>query len=263
MLADAWHRLALLHGGLAMPVVVFIMLGACGVAMLHRFSMSATALAIPLLWCEMFILGAVRRYPFLDARTSYFLIMLSLAVVGVGVSGLFAAVSERSRAGGLVLAVVASIAFVHAVLPSIRVHSVGNEDARSEVLYVARHRSDRDIILVSMPSAYAFAYYWPGITRAYMVDHSSANATGFLVRASNVPGVEYVSGRTRAQVDRAVQDALTRANTRPGSRVWIIRSHVVSTERAAWAAALRPLLSRTTSIRVGPEPLLRIDPLRS
>jgi hypothetical protein len=142
-------------------------------------------------------------------------------------------------------------------------HSIPNEDARSEVLYVAGHRSDRDIILASRPSAFAFAYYWPGAKRAYGVDHKNTDSIGFLVRAGNVPGVEYVAGRTQGEVDNAVRDALARVKAGTATRIWIIRSHIVPSERAAWTAALRPLLPRTTSIPVRPEPLLLIDPPRA
>ena len=105
-----WHRLGLLSHFLGMPPGAFIALFVLGIVMLVRLQARALAIALPLMWLEMAIIGRLERYPFLDLRTSQFLLVSSVFVVALGAVGVVLAVgrvvSMVARPLGVVAAVV-------------------------------------------------------------------------------------------------------------------------------------------------------------
>ncbi len=67
---------------LAVPLVI------AGLVTLLRLGHAATAIAVIALWPEMIALSALHKYPFLDLRTSTFLIVITAVVAAIGVAGL-------------------------------------------------------------------------------------------------------------------------------------------------------------------------------
>jgi hypothetical protein len=256
-----WLRLVQNERLVGMPPLVFIALVTTGCIVLAWRGHRVVALAIPALWAEMFVLGALHRYPFLDARTSHFLIILSLAVAAIGVVGVLAELSRRWRAGAAVSAValvVLGLAYAHGAKPFWR-SRLPNEDVRGQVLYVAAHRRPQEPIVVSLQGTYGFAYYWPGAHRRYAPDTTGRFSNGFAVRLHDAPGIDFATGNTTAEVDTAMQRALTRARAEHARHIWIVRTHLSHTESAAFNAALSASKLQTTLLPVGGEPLLRVD----
>jgi hypothetical protein len=257
-----WLRLVADEHLLAMPALVFVTLVTAGCVVLWRLGHHVVAVAVPLLWVEMFVLGVAARYPFLDARTSHFLFVVSLAVAAVGVIGLLHSISLRSPlvAGGL--AVIGAAALWFGAVPAWR-SALPNEDVRSQTLYVAAHRSPRDGVVVSLQSTYAFAFYWPAAHREYQPDRSGTFSNGFDVWLAHQPGIEFADGDTTASVDAAIRRAFAYARAHGGEHVWIVRSHLAGPERTAFNVAVRRRDVITETLDVGPNPLIRLDLVRT
>src|SRR5204862_5525764 len=112
----------------------------------------AVARAVSILWVDMVTAGVADGYPFLDPRTSHFLLILSLTVASIGFVRIVAAAASRSRVLAVVLIVGAGGGFLHAAEPYIRERSIPNEDVRSQVLLVAQRYQHGDVVLVSYMS---------------------------------------------------------------------------------------------------------------
>lgn len=206
-----------------------------GVITLFRVGRPATAIAVVLIWPIMLAVSAVRKYPFLDVRTSTFLVVLTVAVAAVGVAGLCALVRPWLRGGlSFGLALVAVVAFGIQVLPSVRSHDIPNEDVRDQTAYVAAHAAPDDVILVNMNSNWGFAYYWPTGTPAHRPD--PADDQGYEAYFPDQPRIVVATDRDDQAVSTALDDALARVH--PGARVWLIRAHVFTPETTAWQEAL-------------------------
>ena len=70
------------------PRAVFVVLFVFGMVVLVRLRARVVAVAMPFLWLEMALMAGCERYPFLDLRTSQFLLVSSLVVVALGAVGL-------------------------------------------------------------------------------------------------------------------------------------------------------------------------------
>src|SRR5262249_38467426 len=104
--------------------------------------------------------------------------------------------------------------------------------------YVAAHRAPNDVVLVSFPGSYGFAYYWPdGVTTR----SDKTVGQGFKVEVKNLNAV-YAQGRTNETVLDALRQAVDRRRPEPaGSRLFMGRTHVSSTEARAWELAFKRL----------------------
>jgi hypothetical protein len=69
---------------LSLPTIAFVALVVAGCVALARLGHRVPAIAVAVLWVEMIGAGALRRYPFLDLRTSHFLVVVSLVCAAVG-----------------------------------------------------------------------------------------------------------------------------------------------------------------------------------
>ena len=165
----AWNRLVTLQSHLAMPAALFVVLFALGIAVLVKLHTNAIAVTVPFLWVEMVAIGRVRKYPFLDLRTSHFLLMASLVVVAIGVSGLVFAlaavpVSPGPRSGSRPRAWSARCwpaASSRAASVTCTGPAIPDEDVRSPTLWVAAQQQPRDVIVVNDVGNFGFSYYWP------------------------------------------------------------------------------------------------------
>jgi hypothetical protein len=142
---QAWHRLHDLQTGLAMPRLVGIVLFVVGTVTLARMRETALAVALPLLWIEMFVAGSLRRYPFLDQRTFHFVLIPSVAVVAVGVVGVVFEISRRVPIAGVTIGVLVAVLFSLGVAPSWQtlgiayVRSASTDAVCREVHGIERH----------------------------------------------------------------------------------------------------------------------------
>jgi hypothetical protein len=255
---QTWHRLQHLEHALAMPALVAIVLFVVGTVLLARMGETALAVALPLLWIEMFVAASLRRYPFLDQRTFHFVLIPSVGLAAVGAFGIVLEIWRRVPIAGLIVGGLIAALFGLGVAPVRQRPAFTNEDARAQTQYVAKSMTSSDVVLVNSSANWGFAYYWPhGHVRTF---RSAVVANGFVAEVAGIDAV-YASGRTRAAVLRALRVALDRQHrTGPRSRLFIVRSHVNRYENDAWTRAFSRLRVHPLSIPVGHEPLLLVTP---
>ena len=255
---QTWQGLQHLEHALAMPAVAAIVLFVVGTVVLARMGETALAVALPLLWIEMFVAASLRRYPFLDQRTFHFVLVPSVGLAAVGAFGIVLEIWRRVKIVGFMVGVLIAALFGAGVVPIRQSVAFPNEDARAQTQYVAKSMRSSDVVLVNSSANWGFAYYWPrGRVRTL---RSAVVANGFVAEVAGLDAV-YASGRTRAAVLRALRVALDRQHrTGPRSRIFIVRSHVIRYENDAWTNAFSVLHVHPLSIPVGPEPLLLVEP---
>jgi hypothetical protein len=216
---------------LAVPLVV------AGLVTMFRLGRPATALAVIVIWPEMLALSALKKYPFLNLRTSTFLFAITVVVAAIGLVGL-CSLLRPWLTGWLAagLAVVAVIAFLVGAQPYMRSHQIPNEDVRGQALYVAGHAAPGDVIVVNLSSNWGFAYYWPTGTPARRADLVVKQE--YEAYFPRQPRIIVARDRDLAAVNAALSQALARAKRHTCARVWLVRTHMNPSERAAWASAL-------------------------
>jgi hypothetical protein len=232
---------------LAIPLVL------AGLVTIGRLGRPATAVAVVALWAEMLVLGGLRKYPFLDLRTSTFLITITVVVAAIGVAGICAAVRTWLRGGKLatglaaVLAAVALLGFGIATGPYVRSHLLPFEQTRQQTQYVEAHAGPADLIVVSANSNWGFAYYWPQGSPATRRDLANLQLYQAVFPAQ--PRIIVVRERNYAQVKASMTQAMSMI--RPGTcrRIWLVRTHETAAEVSAWTNVLR---SFRLTPRIGP-----------
>jgi hypothetical protein len=230
-LAAVTHSFGLGPWWLALPLVV------AGIVSIFRLGRPATALAILMLGPVMLAASALRKYPFLDERTSTFLFVVTIAVAAVGVAGLCALVRPRLKGTVTALvAVVALLAILYQSEPYVRAHTIPKQDIGPQSQYVAEHAATGDVVLVNFSGNWGFSYYWPvgqPSRRASHVTH------GYQPYFPDQPHIVAARNRTPAGVEAALDEALDQAQQRDASRIWLVRAHVNAPEQEAWNVALR------------------------
>jgi len=231
---------------LAVPLVI------AGLITLGWLGHAATAIAVAALWPEMLALSALRKYPFLDLRTSTFLIAITAVVAAIGVAGLCALLRHwLGRAGAPALAAALTAAaiaaataggFAAAAAPYARSHLIPREgDVRDQARYVFAHAAPGDVILVNAASNWGFAYYWPAGHPGRRRDVSDLQ--GYVAYFPGQPRIIVARDRDPASVsaalDQSLAQSLARARGGRCARIWLVRTHQSGTEKAAWQAAER------------------------
>jgi uncharacterized membrane protein len=214
---------------LALPLV------AAGLVTIFRLGRPAVAVAAAVLWPEMLALSATQKYPFLDLRTSTFLFAITAVVAAIGIAGVCTLLWPRLRgalSAGLV--VVAVAAFVVGAEPYVRSHLIPREDVRDQARYVLAHARPGDVILVNMSSSWSFGYYWPRGQPSRQPD--SVVLQGYVAYFHGQPDIVVARNRDVGGIAAAL--ALARAREGSCGRIWLIRSHMVPSEVAAWRAVL-------------------------
>jgi hypothetical protein len=243
------------------PSWVAVPLVLAGLVTTFRLGRPATALAAAALLPELIVLSALKVYPFGDLRTSTWLIVALVAFAAIGVGGIAAwarnvlpGASARLVPGLLAVAAIAGLCA--AAAPNVRSHSIPPEDVRDQATYVAAHARPDDVILVNLNSNWGFAYYWPFGQPARRP--STAVRQGYEAYFPAQPRIVVARDRDPASVRAALASALARV--RPGScaTIWLVRSHVIPTEQAAWTAALKA--ARITPVPVGTAGLTELQP---
>jgi hypothetical protein len=248
-----WHRIDTLAPAIGLSSVVAVGLFVLGCVMLARMGRPGLAYALPVLWIEMFAVGIAHRYPFLDERTSLFLLVVSLIPMAVGVIALTQLLWPSRRLVALLLAVVMGSLFVLGSVSYVRARSIPREDVPGAIAYIDAHRRPGDIVLVTLPSSFGFAYYRPG-GRTELVGDAKLSM-GFVTRVAGLRDVVYADGLTSADTTRALRQALADARATRGARVWIVRSHLFADEAQAWADAFGALGVQPRSEPAGAAPV--------
>jgi hypothetical protein len=260
-----WNRLARFTTELAMPLPLFVLLFVAGIAVLVKLRARALALAVPFLWIEMAAMGRLRRYPYLDLRTSHFLFVASLVVVAIGAVGFLQLISEarsvfRGDSGAVIAVVVGgamAVLFTLSFAREVDKLAIPNENVRAPTLAVAERRTARDVVLVSSAGTFGFSYYWPDGSVVFRDDTSGQ---GFRPELSDVPAI-YARGRTYKEILAALSTAVDRWRAAGGdSRLFIVRTHVGRAETDAWHRAFRELDLHPHTDPVGSDPLLILKP---
>jgi hypothetical protein len=218
--------------GPAWSATILVGLGLITILRLGRPVLAAT---IVLLWAEMFLLAALSRYPFLDARTSTFLTVSAETVAVVGVVGLCTLLGRRVAVLTVPLCLVAGGFYIAGVSGDINSHPIPTEDVRSQADYVAAHRRPGDIVLVNLSSNWGFGYYWPA--DAPQRRRNSIVVQGYIVSYPDSTGIIVAIDRTLPAIQTALDSALAAARADHG-RIWLVRSHVVNLEPRWWVQAL-------------------------
>jgi hypothetical protein len=232
---------------LAVPLVI------AGLITLGWLGHAATAITVAALWPEMLALSALRKYPFLDLRTSTFLIAITAVVAAIGVAGLCALLRHwLTRAGAVPLAAAlaaaaiaaaAAGAFAAAAAPQVRSQLLipREGDVRDQARYVFRHAAPGDVILVNAASNWGFAYYWPVGRPGRRPD--PRDLQGYQAYFPGQPRIIVARDRDPASVSAALAQSLAQsvARARHGrcGRIWLVRTHQSRPEKAAWQAAER------------------------
>ncbi len=237
---------------LALPLVL------AGLVTIFLLGRPATALTVIALWPEMLVISAAQKYPFLDLRTSTFLIAITTAVAAIGVAGVCSLLRPRLR--GVLAAGLAALAlagFVIGVQPYVRSHNIPNEDVRDQASYVAAHAGRSDVILVNLNSNWGFAYYWPTGVPGRRAE--SRVLQGYEAYFPSQPNIVVARGRDAAGVDSALSQAVARQHA--CARIWLVRTHVTAAEQAAWVSALHQ--QKLTATTIGRDGLSVINPAAS
>jgi hypothetical protein len=248
LLTEIFHRLGDLAPMLGLPAVVFVALVVFGCWHVARLGHRVLAYAIPLLWVEMVAAGVARRYPFLDQRTSHFLLVASVMIAGVGAWRLGELVRHRWGTRGTVVTAGFALMFFASCVPHVYQWTMPYEDVAAATTYVARHRGPNDVVVVTLPSNYGFSASWPGAGVEYL--RAPDLSEGFMTTARGVDGVVYARSVSEAETTSVLAHARRLARQRHAARVWFVRSHLHPDEFRSWDASFRTLGLRPRSVHL-------------
>jgi hypothetical protein len=220
------------------PAWLAVGLFIAGLVTTFRLGRPATALTVVALWPEMLIVSALKKYPFLDLRTSTFLFAVTVVIAAIGVAGLCSLLRQRFKdVVSVALVTLAVVLFAVRAQPYARTHTIPLEDVRDQARYVAARAAPDDVTVVNTISSWGFAYYWP-------IGHPSRRPIagvlqGYEAYFPDQPRIVVARDSRAAAVDAALTEARTQALPHPGARIWLVRTHMAPIERTAWNAALK------------------------
>jgi hypothetical protein len=255
---ETWDRLEHLRFALAMPPIVVVASFVLAIVVLARRREYSLALALPVLWIELFLLGVAHRYPFLDLRTSHFALVPTIAVIAFGVVDCLVALWHRHAAAALVTALVLTALFGSAVHRSWRDANIVDENTRTATRYVAQNLRPGDVVVVDWASNWGFSYYWP--RNAVQTHRNKELSMGFTTTVRGLDNAVYVSDRLPDHVSAALQTALDRQRLTglPG-RLFIVRSHMTQFDRRVWKENFSAFGLWAQKVTTDKDPLLEID----
>jgi hypothetical protein len=252
----------------ALDVIILLVVLAvlvAGILLARRSRRFVPALFIVFLAAGMALLGMAKIYPFLDTRTSLFLILAVVATSALTVAhGVRWAVErfvrESSRVTVITSALVVSLIAITAVgVPSLHSHTMyvdnftnSSEDARSQINYLKVHRAAGDVIITDLRGAMAMGYYWPALGGHWQAVKDRTN--GFVIAYPDSANVIVVSQNApKAEFLAAVTGALSK---NPTATVWFVETHHAG--KPVIGATNVPETVSVEKLDVGPEPLYRL-----
>jgi hypothetical protein len=228
------------------PVWLAIPLVVAGAVTMFRLGRPAAAVAVVLLWPEMLVLSAVKKYPFLELRTSVFLIVITVVVAAIGVGGICSVLRTLLRRGWTARVVVyaacacALALFTLHAWPYVRnQNSIPFSPIRSATQYVDAHAGAKDPIVLSANSNWGFAYYWPHGQPDVRID--MANLQRYQAGFPGQLRIVVTPNRTLGAIQTAISTAVSRAPKGGCPRVWLVQTQVNAAEKAAFPQAIRNL----------------------
>jgi hypothetical protein len=268
---DEWRELTPYLG---LHPWVWVVAVAAGVVALMTLRRPAAVGAMLLLPVVAVVLGLLKAYPLLDARTSYFLVVVAAALIGVGVARLITAVvtaigTATARRAlrrpvleptlAVLLALAATGAFAVANRSWYRYEGptpISVSDVRTQTRWVQANRRPGDVVVISLNARYGYVFYQDDEPLRWTATPALSHGWDAVLSAD--PDVIAV-GRSLADIGTAVEAAVARARANgPGARVFLIRSWWwLYTEPRAWERALAPYT--VTEAYEGPEPVAIIE----
>jgi hypothetical protein len=233
------------------------LLALAGIAALIWLRRFALAAMFPVTLVIVISASAARKYPFGDPRTSTFWLVAVPVLMAVAVSAAGRLAAAIDRRAPLVMAAAALAVWVPATDAYIRSHPIPNEDVHSEVAYLDSHFRRGDVVIVSYGASFGFAYYYPQAP-SFPV---GGGPNGHVVAYPRLPWMVVMTARQPLDIANALAAARAKIAAEPAGgrgRIWIVRSHQTRTEVRAWHRDLTG--SRVRTIRVGPEPILLMEP---
>jgi hypothetical protein len=234
---------------------VVVLAGIAALTWLRRFALAAL---FPVTLAIVIAASAAGKYPFGDVRTSTFWLVTAPLLMAVAVAAAAHLTARIDRRVPLVVTAAALAIWVPATDNHIRAHQLPNEDVHAEVTYLDNHFQHGDVVIVSYAASYAFAYYYPP-TPSFRIDSVGPNGhlpaypgAGWIIVMPNRRGVDVANALAAARAKIAAEP--------PGARgrIWIIRSHLGTTEIRAWHNDLAG--DRVSTISVGADPILLYVP---
>jgi hypothetical protein len=240
------------------PLWLVALLFVAGVATIFWRGRPATAIALALLWPEMLAISALRLYPFLDTRTSTFLFAVTAVVAAIGVAGACSLLRQWLKGAlAIGLAAAAVTGFAATAQPYVRSHLIPSENMKALTRYVAEHVPASDVILVAEDSNFGFAYYWPDGKPSRVADN--AIIQGYEAYYPGQPRIVVALGRDPAAVDTALEQALAQSRQRGCTPIWLLRTHVTSTEEGAYDGWLQQRHLSAVGVGVAGLTMVQVD----
>jgi uncharacterized membrane protein len=234
------------------PARLMLALVAAGLVTLFLLGRPATAVTLIALWPGMLVLAALHKYPFLDIRTSTFLLTVTTAVAAIGVAGACALLLPRLKGVLAVgLAVAAVTIFTLHVQHYVRSHRIPVEDVSEQASYVAAHAAPGDAILVNGSNAWGFAVYWPHGNPSLRPDRPGPG--GYQPYFPDQPHIVIPLNRNAPTNEAALSQALAIARRESCGRIWLVFAHIVPAEKLEWQTDFRQ--ARLTPVPVGSDGL--------
>jgi hypothetical protein len=218
-------------------LLLVAILAAAGIATLVRLDRPALALTIPLLVVAELFASALHLYPFLDQRTSTFLLVALALLMAIGVAGIFAWVARRHVIAAAALLLLVIGLWVNAAAPFVRSHEIPVADLGSVARYIDTERRPGDMVVLSFSSSYEFLYYTKSAHPRYV--STTATPIGYRPVSRSVPWLVIPRDRTPKQIGVALREGQDHAG--PGGRVWVVTSHLLGAERDTWNAEIERL----------------------
>ncbi len=227
------------------PSWLLILLCLLGVVALTRIERPITALAFVLLAPIMVVVSGLKKYPLLDLRTSTFLIVLMIMLAAVAVAWLCSLAAEAAaplwrprNLAAVAVGLAAAALFANNVSSTFRTNnSLPNEDVRTQALYVHKHLTANDIVVVNMNASWGFAYYWPQGTPA--IRKTDGNLQSYVPVFPDQRQVVVADSRTADGVIPALDEAFQWQRQHPGGHIYLVRSHVNRVEGFIWGTDIK------------------------
>lgn len=251
------HRLSgvAAFAGFRWPVVdaLGVLAGIAALCWLRRY---ALAVLFPIILVIVMAASAAGAYPFGDARTSTFWLVLVPVLIAIAVAVIGQRLASLTRHPWVAVAVaaIALAGWVHVTDRYIWDRGIPSEDVRDQVSYVVSHFHQGDVIVVSSSSRYGFDYYYPAMPGAYVPEPGSPVA--WVPTYPGKPWIVMTQGRSLTPIAAALDQARNVIASEPAGdrgRIWIIESHLTTVEAAAWKQVLSG--QQVISLPAGSDPL--------
>jgi hypothetical protein len=219
------------------PALIVAALVVAGLVTVSRSGRLVLACVVPVLLAELMVLGAARKYPFFDERTSHFFTVTLAVFAAIGVAGFSQWLSRFTAFVPLTVVAVLVALFIVNVRHDIGDRSIPGEDVtRPVTAYVNLHHRPNDVIVVSELASFSFSYYWPHGTPSW--HPSTTILAGFEMYYPKDPNIIVATHSDASSIRVAMNAAAARMAALPGSRLWLIRQGVGIADDLLWNKAL-------------------------